>query len=154
MASLRRVAIALAVSWLGCADEGARDEVRHVSVSIDRPPAEVYAFCADPHNLPRWAAGLASAVRVEDDALIASSPMGEVRVRFAPRNDLGVLDHDVTLPTGATVHNPMRVLPNRGGSEVVFTLFRQPGVSDPDFARDAAAVTRDLHTLKRLLEEK
>jgi hypothetical protein len=38
-------------------------EVRHVSVSIDRSPADVHAFCADPHDLPRWAAGLAASVR-------------------------------------------------------------------------------------------
>jgi hypothetical protein len=33
------------------------------------------------------------------------------------------LDHDVTLPSGETLSNPMRVVPNGTGSEVVFTLF-------------------------------
>lgn len=125
--------------------------VRHVTVSIDRPPADVYEFCADLNNLPRWAAGLARSVRVDGDTLVAQSPMGEVRVRFAARNALGILDHDVTLPSGVTVHNPMRVLPNRHGSEVVFSLFRQPEMSDAEFEADAAAITRDLQTLARLL---
>jgi hypothetical protein len=36
--------------------------------------------------------------------------MGRVTVTFAPRNDFGVLDHDVTLPSGETVYNPLRVI--------------------------------------------
>lgn len=78
--------------------------------------------------------------------------MGRVRVRFAERNGLGVLDHDVTLESGKSVHNPMRVMPHAGGSEVVFVLFRQSGVTDAELDADAAIVTRDLHALKHLLE--
>ena len=36
--------------------------------------------------------------------------------------------------------------------EVVFTLRRQPSMTDADFAEDAAAVARDLVTLRRVLE--
>jgi hypothetical protein len=75
-----------------------------------------------------------------------------VRVRLVARNDLGVLDHDVTLPGGEVVHNPMRVVPNGSGSEVSFTLFRRPGVTDEALAADAATIERDLATLKRLVE--
>ena len=35
---------------------------RHVSVAIDRSPAEVYGFAADPLNLPHWAAGLSGTI--------------------------------------------------------------------------------------------
>jgi hypothetical protein len=126
-------------------------EVRHVSVSIDRPPEEVYAFAANPANLPRWAKGLGGSIRKVRGDWIAESPMGEVRVRFVKRNDLGVLDHDVTLPSGETVRNPMRVVANASGSEVVFTLFRRPGMSRAELAADAAAVERDLRTLRRIL---
>jgi len=75
-----------------------------------------------------------------------------VVVAFVKRNELGVLDHDVTLPSGETVHNPMRVLPDGRGCEVVFTLRRGPRMSDEDFDRDAAAVAADLALLKRVLE--
>jgi hypothetical protein len=78
--------------------------------------------------------------------------MGRVRVRFAEPNAFGVLDHTVTLPSGETVRNPMRVLPRGDGSEVVFTLFRRQGVTDEALGRDRAAVERDLQTLKELLE--
>ena len=127
--------------------------VRHVSVAIARSPADVYAFAAEPANLSRWAAGLASGITQRDDGtLVAASPMGEVIVRFAARNTFGVLDHDVTLPTGETVSNALRVVPNGDGSEVVFTLFQRPGMTDDEFVRDAAAVQRDLETLRGLLE--
>jgi hypothetical protein len=129
-------------------------DVHHISITIRRPPAEVYDFTVDPRNLPRWAAGLArSEVQQDGDAWIAEAPFGKVRIKFVDRNSLGVLDHDVTLESGMTVHNPMRVLPRAEGCEFVFALFRQPGMSDEEFARDKAAVEADLRTLKKLLED-
>jgi uncharacterized protein YndB with AHSA1/START domain len=124
-----------------------------ITVSIDRPAEEVYAFAVNPANLPRWASGLSQSVQLVDGAWVAESPAGRVRIRFAERNPFGVLDHDVTLPSGDTFTNPMRVVQNAGGSEVTFTLFRTPGVSDADFAADAKTVERDLKTLKELLEK-
>ena len=124
----------------------------HLSVSIDRPAAEVYDYARDPANLPAWAAGLAGGIARVDGEWVADSPMGRVVVRFAEVNPFGVLDHDVTLPDGTTVTNPLRVLPDGAGCEVVFTLRRAPGVTDAEFAADAAAVTADLATLKRVVE--
>lgn len=126
--------------------------VRHLSITIERSPADVYAFAARPENVPRWAQGLGGKIENVGGEWVADSPMGKVKVRFAEPNALGVLDHDVTLPSGLTVHNPMRVVANGSGSEVVFTLFRRPEVSDDEFAADGRAVTKDLSALKRLLE--
>jgi polyketide cyclase/dehydrase/lipid transport protein len=126
--------------------------VRHVSVSILRPPADVYEFASNPANLPRWAKGLSGSIREMNGEWIADSPMGKVKVRFARRNDLGVLDHDVVLESGESFHNPMRVVANAHGAEVVFTLYRRPGTTDEAFAADERAVAEDLRALKRLLE--
>jgi hypothetical protein len=126
---------------------------RHVSIGIDRPAAEVYGFAADPRNLPRWAAGLAgSSVEPDGERWVTDSPMGRITVSFAPRNPFGVLDHDVTLPSGEVVHNPLRVIDGGDRCDVVFTLRQRPGVSDHDFAADVEAVTADLRRLKDLLE--
>ncbi|MER7535661.1 SRPBCC family protein [Streptomyces sp. NPDC097704] len=128
-------------------------ESRHVSISIDRSVADVYAYASDPVNLPAWAHGLGKTIeKVGDEWVADSSPLGRVTVSFVPRNDLGVLDHDVTLPSGQTFHNPVRVIATETGSEVVFTLLRQPGVSDAAFERDADTVAADLARLKGLLE--
>lgn len=134
------------------AADAATFPARQVGVSIARPAGDVYAFAADPANLPRWAKGLAGAIRRVGDDWVADSPMGVIKVRFAAANALGVLDHDVTLPSGEVVHNPMRVVPNGRGCEVTFTLFRRPGASDQEFRADAATVDGDLRTLKGLLE--
>ncbi|MNT73643.1 hypothetical protein D3C72_2123730 [compost metagenome] len=78
--------------------------------------------------------------------------MGKVKVKFTPQNNFGVIDHEVTLPSGEVVHNPLRVLKNGKGSEVVFTLYRRPEVSDQEFEADAKAVTKDLETLKNIFK--
>jgi uncharacterized protein (TIGR02246 family) len=134
-------------------------EVRNISVSIQRPPGDVYAFITNGENVPRWAAGLGTTMRrVDGEWLAEGGPVGSVRVRFAPPNNLGVADHDVILGTGAggdggAVHNPIRVVPNGTGSTVTFTLMRQPGVSARQFNQDAKTVERDLETLRTVLEK-
>ena len=126
---------------------------QHISIYIARRPDEVYEFASDPRNLPRWAAGLArSEVTRDGDVWIADAPFGKVRIRFTEGNTFGVMDHDVELESGVTVHNPMRVVANGEGSEFTFTLFRQPGMSDEQFGEDRLAVEKDLRTLKELLE--
>jgi hypothetical protein len=128
-------------------------EVRNVSVSIRRPLQDVYAFAARGENFPRWASGLGGSLRRDGAEWIADEgPLGRVRVRLMPPNELGVLDHDVTLPSGVTVHNSLRVIPNGEGSTVIFTLLRLPGVSAASFEADARTVQKDLNTLKGLLE--
>lgn len=128
-------------------------EVKHISIFIARPPDAVYQFASNPENLARWAAGLASAEisRVGDEWL-ATAPFGRVKIRFAGKNPLGVMDHDVELETGEVMHNPMRVVPNADGSELIFTLIRQMPMSDQQFAEDQRAIARDLSSLKSLLE--
>jgi len=47
----------------------------------------------------------------------------------------------------------MRVFPSNDGSELAFTLYRRPNMSDQEFAKDAKAVEKDLAKLKTLLEK-
>ncbi len=125
---------------------------RHISAHIDRSVRQVYDYASDPSNLPEWAPGLGSSIEKVDGQWIVESPMGRVVVAFAAGNEFGVLDHDVTLPSGETFYNPVRVIADGTGCEVVFTLRRQPGMSDEDFDRDADAVFADLVALKRVTE--
>ncbi len=126
---------------------------KHISIAIHRPLSAVYAFASNPENLPQWAAGLSQGIRKAGNVWLASSPMGEVTVEFTPPNTLGVLDHDVTLPSGQRVHNPLRVLRNNDGCEVVFTLYQLPGMSKQDYERDVKMIGKDLQTLKSILEQ-
>lgn len=127
-------------------------EVRNITASIRRSPADVYAFVTSGENIPRWAAGLGKEIKREGSEWVAQGPLGRVRVRFAAPNELGIADHDVVLESGLSVHNPIRVVPNGSGSSVIFTLMQRPGVSPEQFDADAKAVEKDLTTLKQLLE--
>jgi uncharacterized membrane protein len=128
-------------------------EVRHISVSIERPPDEVYSFVSNPENLPKWATGLGGSIKKVNGEWIADAPMGKVKIKFAEENKFGVLDHEVVLESGVTINNPMRVIANGKGSEIFFTLIRQPEVSDEKFEQDARWVEKDLNILKGLLEK-
>src|SRR4029453_13327263 len=127
-------------------------ESRHLSVYIDRPVAEVYAFASNPANLPRRASGLGSSVGGENQNWFVETPEGRARVTFAPENDYGVLDHEVVTPSGDTVYVPLRAVTHGDGCEVGFTLRRSPGMTDAEFERDTALVTGDLALLKKVLE--
>lgn len=128
---------------------------KQVSVSIKQPVSEVYDYASRPENLPKWAAGLStSTITKSGDYWIAQSPMGKVKIKFAEKNELGVLDHEVTLPDGEVNYNPFRVVRNGNGSEVTFTLFRLPRMSDEDFEKDASMVEKDLEKLKSILEKR
>ena len=125
---------------------------RHIAQHVRCPAHRAYAFAADPRNLPAWAAGLGGAIEQVDGQWRVPSPAGDVVVTFAPANDYGVLDHTVVLPDGTATYNPLRVIPDGDDCEVVFTLRRRPGMTDDELEQDAAAVTQDLLTLKRILE--
>ena len=115
-------------------------EARQLSVSINRAAEDTYAFLSVPENFPKWASGLAAALRD-----------GLATVRFSERNAYGVLDHALDTPRGS-VYVPLRVVPRGEGCELVLTLFRRPQMSDDNFAADAEWVMRDLHAAKRILE--
>ncbi len=125
---------------------------RNLNISINRNVKDVYNFIAVPENFPRWASGLGKSLKQVNGEWIAAGPDGPVKVRFTERNEFGVLDHWVSTEPGLEIYIPMRVISNGSGSELIFTLFRLPEMSDEKFAADAEWVTRDLNTLKNLLE--
>lgn len=124
---------------------------------IGRTVTEVMSIAADLTRLPEWAAGFALGVQRDEhdgtgNTWIVEAPFGRVRAVFAVDRERGILDHDVTMPEGSNVHNRLRIEPTATGCEAVFTLVRQPGMSDADLAADAEAVTADLRRLRQLCE--
>lgn len=125
---------------------------RTISCSINKPPATVCEFASNPEHLPQWVRSFCLSVRKSDDEWQMETPTGWIGIRFVPANDFGVLDHTVTFPDGQSILNPMRVVANGEGSEVTFTLFQLPGMSDEQFSKDAGMVEADLRSLKGVLE--
>jgi hypothetical protein len=108
--------------------------------------ADVYEYASDPADLPEWAPGLGRSVENVEGQWLVKTPTGCVGFAFVERNKYGVLDLDVTLPSGEVIYNPMRVIPDGDGCEVVFTLRRLRDMSD------AGLVQADLARLKHILE--
>lgn len=124
-----------------------------LSISIGCSVQKVYAFVSHPANLPKWAKTFCRSARSADGRWIIETPEGEMNVRFAPPNDFGVLDHYLNPGANMEVFVPMRVVANGTGSEMIFTLFQQPGMSDGNFTKDMEMVKQDLQTLKAVLEQ-
>jgi hypothetical protein len=110
---------------------------KHISIAIDRQPDDVYNYASNLANLREWAIGIGE----------------NISVHFVGKNNFGVMDHYVTLPTGETFYIAFRVIPNREGSEVLFTIFKHPGISDDDFLKDCLIIAEDLARLKGRLEK-
>jgi hypothetical protein len=127
--------------------------VRNIHNSIDKSVAEVYQFVSNPENFPKWVKFVKS-ISKQGDSWVAESELGTIKIKFAPKNEFGIIDHDVTLPNGETVTNHMRVIRNNEGSEFIFSLFRMPGSTDQEYEADAKAVMADLQKLKEIIEGK
>lgn len=127
-------------------------EAKQISISINKSAADVYEFTSNPENLPKWVPSFFHSIRKDGEYWIADSPLGEAKVKFVEKNNFGILDHYIDLPNGTKVYNPLRVVKNNEGSEVVLTLFRLSGVSDEEYNRDAKAVSSDLKKLKEVIE--
>ena len=123
-----------------------------VHTSILAHPQDVIAFLGDLENWKLWAPWIRSVARSSGRDWRLETEAGPMKVHFVEPNSLGVLDHEVTLATGVTVLNSMRVLPNSEGSELVMVLFQSPAASTEEFDRDVQAVTDDLARLKKSAE--
>lgn len=126
---------------------------KHLSVSIPRPFELVNAFLSDPANWKLWASGLGEMQfdAATGDWTAQQDGTGVVTIVFTPPNVFGILDHRVTLPDGSVVIMPMRAIANGDGTEIVLTLFRQPGMDDATWKRDEGWVKKDLERLKMVL---
>lgn len=130
--------------------------MNHAARIVSQPVAAdadtVYDFAHRIENLPQWAAGLTTQLVLDGGRWFSQTPQGRIRIDMAPHNAYRVMDHDVTLPDGVTVHNAFRVTPTGDGSLLSFVVLRLPGMTDEAFERDCGLVAADLRTLATLVE--
>jgi hypothetical protein len=156
----RRAGIIQRLSRRAPAINGRKDQMSSIytaateAVSINRAPEEVYQFVTTISNLPTWLTSFCKAVERLGDGWAVTTAEGPIPIRFVPPNAFGVMDHDVGPGPGLPeiVSNPMRVVPNGSGSEVMFTLFRRPGTTEAHFLEDLSMVRADLAALRRVME--
>ena len=126
---------------------GERDGQILAQLSDVRGAGIVHRLADDEHRAGGGISGYA--IAVEDRDWTTGLPRrGEVR--FFGRNAFGVLDHDVTPPSGTVIANPVRVLSHPNGAEKEFTV-RHIELNDAEFARNIETVAADLDRLAGLL---
>ena len=125
-----------------------------ITVSIDYPCEATYRFLSDPRNYGEWAAVEKNTYRqLPNGDWAAQVTFGGMRhFRFTPVNPFGVLDHAVFVPGEPLLWTPMRVMPNEDGTELTFTFYQRPGMSEAEFVSAVEWITTDFLTLKSLLE--
>ena len=126
-----------------------------ISISIARPHQEVYEFLAEPLNLPTWTVAIERMEHRRDNDWAATTPQGEIIIRYAARNKYGVLDYSVLRPDESDAYViPIRVFANDDGAELTFTHYQRPDMSEELFNSEAEWIRADLLTLKTLLESR
>ncbi len=123
------------------------------SIFIDADPDVVMNLVGDPHALPRWAPRFATAVRRHGDTWLVGAAGQERAIRVRVGRSYRTVDF---LP--AKARGPVtggffgRVLPNGGGSELVFSLLLPDGESDDAIAERMDVVEEELRTVRKLCE--
>ncbi|HVH31691.1 MAG TPA: SRPBCC family protein [bacterium] len=126
-----------------------RSNTEHVTIDVDH--RHLFAFLADPDNLPKWAVGFCRAIRREGERWLVQTPQGEVAIRFVTHPSMGIIDFYISPAPGTEVAAFSRVLPNGGGSEYIFTQFQIPGMPDDVFGRQVRALKEELVVLRALM---
>ena len=124
------------------------------SVTIDMPPSHVFAFIADPENLPSWAVGFCRGIRRDAAAgqWIVTTTQGDVPIRFVTLETAGTIDFYFTPAPGVELAAFSRVIPNGAGSEYIFTQLQSMGMSDEVFEGQMRALAGELRVLQGLLQ--
>jgi hypothetical protein len=122
------------------------------SISIAAPPADVFEFVAEPTNLPRWAPAFASSIRPDGERWIVSSSTGEAPIVVAADKTARTVDilADADRTRGAFA----RILPNGGGSEMLFSLLFGTEASADEVAAQMLTVRDELEAVRRFVERR
>jgi len=123
-----------------------------IHVSILAPPQQVFEFLADVKNWKTWAPWVRAVVGKSGRDWTLDTDGGTMHLRFVEPNSLGVLDHTVTLASGVSIYNSMRVLANGSGSELVMFVFQTPPATSEQFEQDVQAVRDDFARIKKVVE--
>jgi hypothetical protein len=127
-----------------------RAEVVHVSILVS--PRKAFDFVADVNNWKTWAPWVRAVTKAGGRDWTLDTDGGTMHLRFVEVNSLGVLDHIVTLASGVSIYNSMRVSANGSGSELSMVVLQTPPATSAQFEQDVQAVRDDFARIKQVLE--
>ncbi len=116
------------------------------SIAIDATPAQVFAFVADPRNLPLWAPGAVKTVEPDGDLWVFHNADSERRVNVRTSSEHGTVD--LLAADDPTSGVFTRVVPNGTGAEYQFTLFFPEGTPEEAVTAQSAVIDEELATVR------
>jgi hypothetical protein len=121
-------------------------QTRAISIAAD--PDAVFAFLADPTNIPSWAPEFAQRIRQDAGNWIVTGATGEfpIVVRTSTEHRTIYLLSAADERIGAF----SRILPNGSGSEYLFTLLFPDATPSADIERQMATVESELEAVREL----
>ena len=122
------------------------------AISIAAPVEIVFDLVSDPTRLPRWAPAFARTVRQDGDAWIVDSGERQARIRIRASREHGTVDFLLVCASAVEVGAFSRVVPNRCGTEFVFTQFFADGTSERDLEDKRAVIAMELQIVRALCE--
>jgi hypothetical protein len=123
-----------------------RSDTQTMTVHAD--PDTLFAFLAEPRNLPKWAVGFCRDIRRDGDAWVVATGQGEVTLRVEADPSARTVDFRMSPAPGVEVLAASRVVPNGAEAEYVFTQFQPDGMPDQAFAANVRALSEELLVLK------
>ncbi|ADB50712.1 SRPBCC family protein [Conexibacter woesei] len=118
------------------------------SASVPAPPETVIALLGDPQRLSEWAPEFARSIRPDDDGWLVETDAGPQPLEFRIDAEHGTVD--LVRPGDTSRGAFIRTIPNRNGSEVVFTLLFPDDVSEDAIAQQMVVVEGELATVRTL----
>jgi hypothetical protein len=125
-------------------------EHRTVTVLLDAPKEDVFAYLADVENLPKWATEFARELRYDDGKAKVVNGLGEFFFELDADPDTGVIDMYAGPAESELAFFPTRVveLPD-ARSAYTFAMFQAPAMPDELFAAQYESLLRELDNIRR-----
>lgn len=123
-----------------------------LSVTINRPPKEVYKYISNLDNWHEFSDFAANFEKKSDDEYIAHTPQGDITVKSIFDSKRMLLDTICVLPDGEEQVIPYRVVPNGRHSELIMTNFRPHSSSREEYDEQLTWMQSELFRAKQILE--
>ncbi|MDY6943265.1 MAG: SRPBCC family protein [Pseudomonadota bacterium] len=123
------------------------------SVTLEAPAAIVYAYLADPGNLPKWANVFCQSIEHDGNGWRAQTVAGQIGIRYECHEVCRTIDIVSLIEPGVEDTAYTRVMPNGAGCEFTFTFYRDPDMSDELFDSQRWGLREELRTLRAIIRQ-
>jgi uncharacterized protein YndB with AHSA1/START domain len=120
------------------------------SIAIDAPTEAVFAYVADPRNLPEWAPAFAESIRPDGEDWIVTTGGADLPVAVRASAEHGTVD--ILAARDGRRGAFTRVIPSSRGSAYVFALHFDDDADEAQVAAQMTTVEKELRTVRSRVE--